>query len=271
MPSITVLARRAYFSCGRVLCRPDWSAEQNAAVFGKEARPHGHDYVLTVFYAGTPSDEDGMIVNLNDLKPVLARAAQPLDGAFLPDGVAYFQTRRPTAGNLVNFLWQNLPPAVGGAPMVRVVLVETSRLSVEKSLNAMKLTRRYEFAAAHRLHAPQLSEAENNARYGKCNNPSGHGHNYGLEVTVEGEPDAETGAIIPLPQLDEIVEREIFARFDHRHLNLDCPEFANLIPTSENLARVIFRILQPQLSTPAYRLVKIGLHETQKNYFEVEA
>jgi 6-pyruvoyltetrahydropterin/6-carboxytetrahydropterin synthase len=130
---------------------------------------------------------------------------------------------------------------------------------------------RRSFNAAHRLHAAALSEAENAALYGKCNNPRGHGHNYGLEVTLEGEPDAVTGEIASPAWLDRIVEDTVFANYDHKHLNEDCPEFAELVPTSENLARVIFARLQPAVQGPGRRLSKIGLHETQKNYFEVEA
>lgn len=138
----------------------------------------------------------------------------------------------------------------------------------------MRITKKYEFAAAHRLHVPSLSDEENYARYGKCNNPSGHGHNYGLEVTLEGTPEDASGVLLAPDAFDEIVEQEVFARFDHKHLNVDCPEFRDLIPTSENLARVIFNILQKRiddLGKPHVRLVKIGLQETQKNYFEVVA
>jgi 6-pyruvoyltetrahydropterin/6-carboxytetrahydropterin synthase len=135
----------------------------------------------------------------------------------------------------------------------------------------MRITKKYEFAAAHRLHAPTLPEAENQARYGKCNNLRGHGHNYNLEVTVAGEPDPQTGYIMPPQELDRIVDEEVFERFDHKHLNEDCPDFVDLIPTSENLAGVIFKRLQHRLDRDGRKLVKIGLHETQKNYFEVEA
>jgi 6-pyruvoyltetrahydropterin/6-carboxytetrahydropterin synthase len=82
----------------------------------------------------------------------------------------------------------------------------------------MKLTRCYEFAAAHRLHVPQMSQDDNSALYGKCNNPRGHGHNYGLEVTIEGEPDAQTGAIISMQELDAIIDEEVYERYDHKHL-----------------------------------------------------
>jgi 6-pyruvoyltetrahydropterin/6-carboxytetrahydropterin synthase len=267
----TSLARRAYFSSGRQLRHPEWNDEQNRAAFGKDALPHGHDYVLDVYYQGEIGAQDGMIVNLTDIKPIVARVLDQLDGKFLDCDVEYFAALRPTAENIVNFIWSQLPEQIGAGHLTRVLLQESARLSVEKSANTMKLTRCYEFAAAHRLHVPQMSQDDNAALYGKCNNPRGHGHNYGLEVTVEGEPDAETGAIMSMQELDAIVDEEVYERYDHKHLNEDCPEFQTLVPTSENLARVIFEQLQARLHGSGRRLVKIGLHETQKNYFEVEA
>src|SRR5436305_2627225 len=108
---------------------------------------------------------------------------------------------------------------MGEGRLARLRLEETFRDWVEKTEHAMRITRCYEFAAAHRLHSPLLSEAENQALYEKCNNRFGHGHNYGLEVTVEGEPDPNTGAIIAHAELDRIVDEEVFARYDHKHLN----------------------------------------------------
>lgn len=271
LPSIVTLGRRAYFSCGRVLRRADWSDEQNRKVFGKRAHPHGHDYILDVYYCGTPREEDGMVVNITDIKPIIARVLAPLDCGFLNELPA-FQDKLPTAENLVNFLWQELPKQVESGILQRLCLQETSSYSVQKFPNTMRVTKKYEFAAAHRLHAPNLSEEENIARYGKCNNPAGHGHNYGLEVTLEGAPD-ENGVLLSPDEFDRIIDEEVFARFDHKHLNEDCSEFKDLIPTSENLARVIFGVLQKRIDTlkDNVRLAKIGLHETQKNYFEVEA
>jgi 6-pyruvoyltetrahydropterin/6-carboxytetrahydropterin synthase len=274
-PQVT-LSRTAYFSAGRRLYHPAWSGERNRQVFGKESSPHGHDYTLMVFYSGAIGAEDGMVVNITDIKPILARILERLDGKFLDVEVEYFQQHRPTAENIVNFIWQELPSPLGTARLSRLCLQETSRLWVEKieshkTENTMRLTRKYEFAAAHRLHVPQWSDEANDELYGKCNSPRGHGHNYGLEVTVEGEPDAETGAIMALDDLDRIVDEEVFENYDHKHLNEDCPEFADLVPTSENLARVIFDRLQARLNGEGHRLAKIGLHETQKNYFEVES
>jgi 6-pyruvoyltetrahydropterin/6-carboxytetrahydropterin synthase len=269
---VVSLARRAYFSAGRVLRREDWSENQNRAAYGKDFLPHGHDYIVTVFYAGTPREEDGMIVNLSDIKPVMARVLAPLDGAWLSDLPA-FASQPPTLENLVNFLWSQFPSRIESGTLAGLCLQETSRCWIEKNSHTMKLTRQYEFAAAHRLHAPTLSDEENCARYGKCNNVRGHGHNYRVEVTLEGESD-ESGVLLAAHVFDQIVDEEVFDRFDHKHLNEDCPEFETLIPTSENLARVIFDKLQARiagLDNYHLKLAKIGLHETQKNYFEVEA
>jgi 6-pyruvoyltetrahydropterin/6-carboxytetrahydropterin synthase len=266
-----LLSRRAFFSCGRRLKHPQWSEERNRETFGRDVGPHGHEYALDVAYYGEISDSDGMIVNISDLKPVVKGVLEQLDGLFLDEQVPFFAEHRPTAENIARFLWQVFPHSTGPGTLVRLRLQESRRTKVEMTSHGMKTSRTYEFAAAHRLFAPQLSNEENFERYDKCSNLAGHGHNYNLEVTIAGEPDAQNGFII-LPQvLDSIVNEEIYERFDHKHLNVDCPEFDNLIPTSENLAKVIFEILNRRLGQEGFQLAKIGLHETQKNYFEVEA
>jgi 6-pyruvoyltetrahydropterin/6-carboxytetrahydropterin synthase len=127
------------------------------------------------------------------------------------------------------------------------------------------LNRRYRFSASHRLHSEQMSEAENQATYGKCNNPHGHGHNYVLEVTVSGQIDASTGMVCNLVDLDHCVQREIIARFDIENLNTRA-EFADSVPTTENLCLVIYDILKREFS-PAH-LDKVRLEETMMNAFE---
>ena len=266
-----LLSRRAFFSCGRRLRHPRWSDERNIATFGRDFGPHGHEYTLDIAFSGPISVEDGMIVNIADLKPVISAALEPVDGKFLEEDVPFFSTLRPTAENIALFLWQTLPHTVAVGTLRRLRLWESRRVNVEITSSTMKTSRTYEFAAAHRLFAPQLSDAENYGRFDKCSNPAGHGHNYNLEVTVAGQPDADTGFIILPKTLDAIVDEEIYARFDHKHLNVDCPEFENVIPTSENLAKVIFEILSARLQQDGFELAKIGLHETHKNYFEVEA
>jgi 6-pyruvoyltetrahydropterin/6-carboxytetrahydropterin synthase len=127
------------------------------------------------------------------------------------------------------------------------------------------LTRRYVFSASHRLHRDELSDAENQATYGKCNNPHGHGHNYALEVTVSGQIEPQTGMICNLVDLDHTVRREVLDRFDHENLNLRA-EFTSLVPTTENLSEVIFNILKQ--SFKAAHLEKVRLEETMMNSFE---
>lgn len=266
-----LLSRRARFSCGRRLFNSNWSEAHNREVFGRDFGPHGHEYALDCAFGGAVSGEDGMIVNIADIKPVLQSAIAPFEGAWLPDGVAFFQSKRPTAENIALFLWQTLPHSIGQGTLERLRLQESRRTMVEITSRIMKISRSYEFAAAHRLFAPALSDAENLLRFDKCSNLAGHGHNFGLEVFIEGTPDERTGFIINPQTLDAVVDAEIFARFDHKHLNVDCPEFAELIPTTENLCTVIFEILQVRLANEGYKLAKIGLRETQKNYFEVEA
>jgi 6-pyruvoyltetrahydropterin/6-carboxytetrahydropterin synthase len=127
--------------------------------------------------------------------------------------------------------------------------------------------RRYTISASHRLHAVGLSMEENRAVYGKCNNPHGHGHNYVVEVLVGGEVAPETGMVINLASLDEVVRARVLDRFDHSNLNLD-PLFVNRVPTTENLCRVIFELLKNALS--AGELERVRVEETENNFFECE-
>ena len=110
------------------------------------------------------------------------------------------------------------------------------------------LTRKIEFSASHRYDNPKLSPEENRRVFGKCNNVHGHGHNYTLEVTVAGEPDPVTGMVLDLKDLKELLEREIMQRMDHRNLNVEVPELAGKIPTCENIALVIWNLLEPKIT-----------------------
>lgn len=130
------------------------------------------------------------------------------------------------------------------------------------------LTRRYEFPAAHVLAADSLSDLENDRIFGKCANPNGHGHNYGVEVTVTGTVERETGQLIAIDQLDRIFEEAVAQPFSHRMLN-DLDEFAGLVPTAENIARVIHAALEPVLAgRTRARLAQVRIVETASNAFE---
>ena len=125
------------------------------------------------------------------------------------------------------------------------------------------LTETFEFAAAHRLHLPALSDDDNRRLFGKCNNPNGHGHNYRIEVGVTPVGDgAHPG--IGFPALERVVAREVMDRFDHKHLNLDCPEFRDLNPSVENIARVCHDLLAPALAAERGALRFVRVWETEK-------
>jgi 6-pyruvoyltetrahydropterin/6-carboxytetrahydropterin synthase len=127
------------------------------------------------------------------------------------------------------------------------------------------LSRRYLFAASHRLNSEAMSEEENQTTYGKCNNPFGHGHNYTVEVTVSGRVDEKTGMVCNLANLDAFIEREVLARYGHENLNT-LREFAQEVPTTENLCIQIYEIVQRGFLEA--HLERIRLEETMMNSFE---
>lgn len=139
----------------------------------------------------------------------------------------------------------------------------------------IRLTRRYRFSAAHRLHAASLGEEENRAIYGKCNNPYGHGHNYVVDVSVEGPVDAATGRVVDLHHLDELVGAQIVRRYDHRNLNIEVRELADKVPTTEVVTEAIEQRLAKHwlAAFPAGvpRLARVRIWETRNNQFEAVA
>jgi 6-pyruvoyltetrahydropterin/6-carboxytetrahydropterin synthase len=128
------------------------------------------------------------------------------------------------------------------------------------------VTRRTHFNAAHKLHVAAWSDAENTRVFGPCANANFHGHNYNLDVSVIGDVDPRTGYVLDIKTLKDIVEERVLSRFDHKNLNLDVPEFRDLIPTAENIVVVCWRLLAPAI--PAGRLCKLVLWETERNLVE---
>lgn len=122
------------------------------------------------------------------------------------------------------------------------------------------LTKKAEFAASHYYHNPSLSAEENKRIFGKCNNPNGHGHNYVLEVTVKGAVDPDSGFVVDLKELKELMNKEVIDALDHRNLNKEVPEFEHWIPTTENVAIAIWNRLEPKLRIA--QLYRIRLYET---------
>lgn len=132
----------------------------------------------------------------------------------------------------------------------------------------VRVTRRLHFAAAHRLHNPALDDQRNRELFGLCNNENWHGHNYELEVTVEGEIDPETGYVIDLKELRDIAEEGVVQDLDHRNLNLDVEWLQGVLPSTENLVVAIWRRLEGRI--PRGRLIRLVLWETPRHYVEYD-
>ena len=130
-------------------------------------------------------------------------------------------------------------------------------------MNKTTVIRKEHFNSAHRLHNPNWSDEKNLSFYGKCNNPNFHGHNYDLEVMVTGDVDMESGYLIDMKVLSDMIKEEVLDTFDHKNLNLDVPDFKNLNPTAENIIVVIYKKLRKKLN-PKFEL-KIKLYETERN------
>jgi 6-pyruvoyltetrahydropterin/6-carboxytetrahydropterin synthase len=126
----------------------------------------------------------------------------------------------------------------------------------------MFITRKVEFSASHVCRSPELSDEENRRLYGLAANPHGHGHNYVVEVTLEGQPDRVTGMVLDLKELKEILNREVVEPYDHRFLNYEAPPFDRIVPTAENLAQEIWRRLAPAVAGGERRLHAVRVYET---------
>jgi 6-pyruvoyltetrahydropterin/6-carboxytetrahydropterin synthase len=135
--------------------------------------------------------------------------------------------------------------------------------------NKVAVYRKEHFNAAHRLHNSKFSEEKNDAVFGKCNNPNFHGHNYELVVKITGEPDAQTGYVIDLKLLSDLIKEKVLKRFDHKNFNLDVEEFKTLNPTAENITIVIYNILRPEINKQLD--LQIRLYETERNFVEYPA
>jgi 6-pyruvoyltetrahydropterin/6-carboxytetrahydropterin synthase len=214
---------------------------------------------LRVRVAGPLRAELGYIVNVKTIDVVVHELLQTVPA-----------NRSFPGGSLVVHLWRHLPAHLPAGARLRQVEMCVSRLvrySISNRADAMlNLTCQFEFSAAHRLYVPSLSEEENRRELGKC--VGWHGHNYVLEVTVAGAPDARTGEVLPLAALQATVKELVVDRFDHTCLNTDVSEFACLNPTVENLATVVWGLLEGKFG-PAV-LQRVRVYETPRIWADVE-
>jgi 6-pyruvoyltetrahydropterin/6-carboxytetrahydropterin synthase len=272
------VAYRFAFEASHFYRLPHLSDEENAHLFGKASRHHGHNYQVEVAYRLTPQTP------LAALETLAHATRQRIDAQFDHRCINLehpaFQAQLPTTENLAVYLWRDLREGLN-APIEEVSVHESETLasayageqatdSEGVSRPVVTMTRLYIFSAAHRLYNPQLSDEENRAIYGKCANPYGHGHDYRLEITVRGVPDPITGMVMNLTELDTLVQAEVLRHLDHKHLNEETPPFDHIPPTSENLVAFIVEQLTPHLQGNA-RLYRVRLWETPRSYFEWQA
>lgn len=271
------LTRLVEFEASHRYWNPAFSDEENRRIFGKCVSPygHGHNYVLRVTLGGHSDPRTGMVINIKELDRVLKEVSGEFDHKFINLDHPAFHDRIPTTEHLASYMRDRIEEKLrverGDYQLSRVTLYEEPTLWADvfggEGRTMASLTKTFGFSAAHRLRSAALSDEENRALFGKCNNPHGHGHNYELEVTVRGEIDPRTGMIMDLGVLMQTVQDEVIDRFDHKHLNEDTAEFRALNPTGENIVKVIWDLLQPKLGA---RLARLGLWETPKNLFEYD-
>ncbi len=266
------LTRQVAFEASHALRLPELSFKANYELFGPAANHHGHNYVVEVTIKGIASNDDGMVINLADLDHLLRdQILVHYDHKFINRQHPVFagdSHLQPTAENIAIEIWNSLESRLKLTNLHRVRVYEDTGLFAdycgEKQM--VYLTKVYEFSASHRLHSQFLSDEENLEIFGKCNNPNGHGHNYVLEVMIKGEVHPKTGIVASPDFVDEVVQKQISARFDHKHLNLDTPEFEALNPTSENFVKVIWDLLEKPLKPII--LHRLRLKETPRNHFD---
>ena len=270
-----VITRRACFSSSHRYWLPEKSDEENLSLFGKctIAPGHGHNYELIVSMGGV-LDEDGMVLNLSDVKhSIKDKVTGELDFQFLNNVWPEFDITKsdgvlPTTESLVRVIWNNLK---NDLPLFALRLYENPKLWSDYYGNKMEalLTVQTHFAAAHRLAKEEITFEENKKIYGKCARVNGHGHNYILDVTVRGEIDKRTGMICDLPNLQKIIDDLVVEKLDHTFLNKDIEFFKTCVPTAENIALFISDVLKEPINKIGANLHKVRLQESPNNAAEI--
>ena len=230
----------------------------------------GHNYVLNVAVRGQVSPITGMVLNIKEIDRIVREEATSRFHNRLLNDLAEFADGTVTYEKLLLVLKKavssGLPEGVWLSDISLQSDEHTTSVWSMKEPQILETTRTYEFAASHRLHSPHLSEEENQSLFGKCNNLKGHGHNYVLEITVAGVIDAISGRVVDPNELDEIVNREVVERYDHKHLNEDIVEFAALVPSTEVLTKTIWDRLVNKLPD-GVQLKQVLVRETARNSF----
>lgn len=220
----------------------------------------GAHYELEVACVGIPDGQTGYLVNIKAIDNAVRRDVAPIISGLVQRCAAVAD-----ASTALPAILAKLDDALGG--LVRSVtwrLTPYYWLSMDAaSLDRVLICQHFEFAAAHRLHCPQLSDQQNRQLFGKCNNASGHGHNYRLQVAVAVDLLSDAPPL-GLPELERIVNETVIRRFDHTHLNHDTKEFATLNPSVENIARVCHDLLVEPIKRAGATLDHVTIWETEK-------
>ena len=224
----------------------------------------GQQFALQVTLSGDLHPRTNYLLNIKEIDQAVRKTIVPLVSQRWRGG------RFGAGGAVLNEIFEQLRRTWPEARLqsLRLCLTPTLSLEIRDSEHPMqRLTQRFEFCASHRLHNPALSDAENRAAFGKCNNPNGHGHNYEIEVTLKGRLD-ENGSVMPLRRLEQIVSESVIDRLDHKNLNHEVPEFRELNPSVENNAMVIYHMLKPRLASDNASLASVKVWETPKTWCE---
>jgi len=246
---------RFYPSCGVQNLTNSWAGTGAEASLGAYR-------VLRAVVDGPVDRRTGYLCDIKEIDRVLRAAVAPALRGVADD-----------VGSLTRALAAAFPAAAQQCPVpaalwaIELHVSPHTRLAIDKGGSGMmRLTQSFEFSAAHRLFSAELSDAENRRLFGKCSNPNGHGHNYVLEVTVCGTDGTGKGTVTDIGHVDRVVLERVIEPFDHKNLNLECPEFAQLNPSVENIARVIWDRLNGAFT--GCRLVSVRVWETPKTCAE---
>ncbi|MHC4082825.1 MAG: 6-carboxytetrahydropterin synthase [Planctomycetota bacterium] len=222
----------------------------------------GAFYELEVTCRGRPDSATGFVMNISEIDGAVRAHAVTRLGEAVRGWMA--GSRRSAGAVLAEVVGALQPPLGGAVASVRLWLSPYHWLLVEATnMDRVLISQQSEFAAAHRLHCPDLTDEENRSVFGKCNNPSGHGHNYKLEAVVS-VPLSESGGALGFARIRQLVDEHVIRRFDHKHLNLDTEEFARVIPSVEHIARVCHEVLAGPVGEAGGRLERVTVWETDK-------
>jgi len=223
----------------------------------KSLECRGVSLKLWLTFEGECETDSGMVINVTEIARALR---EKLNGE---------DVQKQNALEIIHWIWQEFESKYHARKLMQAALDihEALRIArIAKEPNMVKITTKYELAASHRLRNRSWDEKRNREIFGKCSNPAGHGHNYILEITLGGKANKETGEVVDLEMVDRIVREQIIDRYDHKNLNEDINEFADLLPTVENMAKVFWERLTGQFGE--VRLESVRVWETPQCYAE---